>query len=319
MSKKGKQQIKLRLHPRNKNRESYNLEALINIKPELEDFIEPNKYGGKSVDFSEPEAVKLLNQAILNYYYGIEFWEFSDRNLCPPIPGRADYLHYMADLLAEGNSGKIPLGDKITCLDIGTGASCIYPLLGVSEYQWNFIASDVELESVKSARDIVQNNPSLTNKVDCRLQTHPDAIFRGVVDPGEKIDLSICNPPFYASLADAQKESQRKARNLRGVEDKNPRSGFSGVSNELIYKGGEFGFIQNMLKESRELAKSCFWFSTLVSKESLLKKITIVLEKSGVRKVKVIPMGTGNKSSRIIAWTFLSEKEQREWARNRWK
>ena len=116
MSTEKNQQEKTRLHPRNKNRKRYDLEALKHATPELVDFVKPNKYGVDSVDFSNPVAVKLLNRALLNYYYGIKNWEFPDENLCPPIPGRADYIHYVADLLSENNFGKIPVGDKITCL-----------------------------------------------------------------------------------------------------------------------------------------------------------------------------------------------------------
>ncbi len=132
MSSEKNQQEKARLHSRNKNRERYDLSALTISNPELKNFIMPNKFGVESVDFSNPLAVKLLNKALLNQYYGIKNWEFPDENLCPPIPGRADYIHHIADLLGENNFGTIPIGDKITCLDVGLGASCIYPIIGVT-------------------------------------------------------------------------------------------------------------------------------------------------------------------------------------------
>ena len=102
---------KPRLHPRNKNRERYDLDALIVAIPELKNHVKPNKFGADSVDFSNPIAVKLLNRALLSHYYGIKNWNFPKENLCPPIPGRADYLHLIVDLLSESNSGK----DMSTC------------------------------------------------------------------------------------------------------------------------------------------------------------------------------------------------------------
>lgn len=90
---------KVRLHTRNKNRERYDLSALTQVTPELKDHVTLNKYGVESVDFSNPLAVKLLNTALLNHYYGITNWDFPDQNLCPPIPGRADYIHHMADFI----------------------------------------------------------------------------------------------------------------------------------------------------------------------------------------------------------------------------
>jgi 23S rRNA (adenine1618-N6)-methyltransferase len=46
----------------------------------------------------------------------------------PPIPGRADYIHYIADLLATTNSG-IPKETEYKDWDIGVGANCIYPII----------------------------------------------------------------------------------------------------------------------------------------------------------------------------------------------
>ncbi|MDY0076476.1 MAG: RlmF-related methyltransferase [Candidatus Cloacimonadaceae bacterium] len=164
------QQEKTKLHPRNVNRESYDLRALTTAIPELKKHVSLNKYGIESIDFSNPLAVRLLNKALLNYYYGIKYWEFPAENLCPPIPGRADYIHHTADLLAENNLNKIPTGDKITCLDVGVGASCIYPIIGVTAYGWKFIGSDIDPKSIASAQKIVNSNSSLQGKIACSLQ-----------------------------------------------------------------------------------------------------------------------------------------------------
>ena len=154
---------KTRLHPRNKNRNKYDLTSLVKLNPELKQYISPNKYGGKSIEFSNPIAIRILNKSLLNHYYGIKNWDFPEDNLCPPIPGRADYIHHIADLLAENNFGKIPKGDKITCLDIGMGASCIYPIIGNTEYNWKFIASDIDLKSINSARKIIESMKKMSS------------------------------------------------------------------------------------------------------------------------------------------------------------
>ena len=319
MSAEKKQQEKARLHPRNKNRERYDLNALTTSNPELKNYIIPKKFGVESVDFSNPLAVKLLNKAILNHYYGIKNWDFPDENLCPPIPGRADYIHHIADLLGENNFGAIPIGDKITCLDIGLGASCIYPIIGVTEYGWKFIGSDIDPKSIASAQNIVNSNTSIKDKIECRLQKNPKNFFHGIIGKEDKIELIICNPPFHSSIEDAQKGTRRKIKNLSGKKVKTPELNFAGISNELICDGGEYQFIQNMIRESKKISKNCYWFSTLVSKQSNLKGIYKLLEKIEANQIKRIPMGTGNKSSRIVAWTFLSREEQKEWRETRWK
>jgi len=319
MSAKKNQALKTRLHSRNKNRERYDLNALTVSNPELANYIKPNKYGDDSVDFSNPVAVKLLNKALLSHYYGIKYWEFPDENLCPPIPGRADYIHHIADLLAESNIDIIPTGNKITCFDIGVGASCIYPIIGITEYDWNFIASDIDPKSIDSAKNIVDSNPALKDKIEFRLQENPKDVFYGIIDREEKIDLSICNPPFHSSVEEAQAGSRRKIKNLSGKNVKSPTLNFAGISKELICDGGESKFIRNMIRESRRFAKNVYWFSTLVSKQSNLKGIYKSLEKLEAEKVKTIPLGTGNKSGRIVAWTFLSEEEQKDRKESRWK
>lgn len=310
---------KTTLHVRNRNRELYDLAALMIDVPALSEYIQPNRFGEESVDFSNPIAVKLLNKALLHHYYGIKNWDFPDENLCPPIPGRAEYLHLMADLLSENNSGNIPKGIQITCLDIGVGASCIYPIIGVTEYGWKFIGSDINSKSLASAKQIVEANPSLKDKIEFRLQKSKANIFNGIVDNTEKIDVAICNPPFHASTKDAQRGSQRKVSNLTGLDTKNPILNFAGIGHELITEGGEYNFVTTMIYESKKFSKNFFWFSTLVSKESNLKGIYNSLDKFEALQVKTIPIETGNKYGRIIAWSFLTKEEQEEWKDSRWK
>ena len=319
MSSEKRQEKKTRLHSRNKNRERYDLNAMTTSNPELVNYVKPNKYGEDSVDFSNPIAVKALNKALLNHYYGIKNWEFPDENLCPPIPGRADYIHQIADVLAENNFGTVPIGNKITCFDIGVGANCIYPIIGVTEYDWQFIGSDIDPKSIESAKSIVNSNSSLKDKIECRLQKNRNDVFLGIIGREDKIDFSICNPPFHSSFEDAQKGTRRKVKNLSGKKEKTPTLNFAGISNELICDGGEYKFIHNMIIESKNFSKNCFWFSTLVSKQSNLKGIYKSLEKIEANQIKTIPMGSGNKSSRIVAWTFFSKEEQKEWRETKWK
>lgn len=318
MTTERKADLKSRLHPRNKNREQYDLNALKSLYPKLEKYIKPNKFGINSIDFSNPTAVRILNKALLHHYYGIKNWDFPKENLCPAIPGRADYIHHIADLLAESNNGVIPLGDRITCYDVGVGSSCIYPIIGVADYQWNFIGSDTDPNSIRSANTIIKYNPSLKHKIVCKLQENSSDIFFGIINSQDKIDLSICNPPFHASFEEAQKGTHRKVKNLSGNDTDNPKRNFAGINSELICEGGEYKFIINMIRESKQFAQNIYWFSTLVSKESNLKVIYKTLEKFGALDVKTIPMGTGNKSTRIVAWTFFTKEEQEKWAKTRW-
>ena len=299
--------IKATLHPKNKNRKQYDLLALVKEIPELEKYVKKNKDGEQTVDFSDPIAVKLLNKALLSHYYDVKFWKFPDTNLCPPIPGRADYIHHMSDLLDES----MRKGKTINCLDIGVGASCIYPIIGITEYNWNFIASDIDRKSIATAKKIISSNPNLKGKVDFRFQNDSNKIFEGILKEDDRIEITICNPPFHASRKEALEEQRKKVRNLTGKYHQNPKLNFSGASEELIYEGGEYQFIQNMIKESVKYANNCVWFSTLVSKKKNLHGIYINLKRLKVHQIKEIEIITANKKSRIIAWTFLTKREQK--------
>lgn len=318
LHKKENPKVKAGLHPRNRHRERYDFKELIASCPELKPFVKLNEYNDESVDFFDPNAVKMLNKALLAYFYGIKNWNFPQNYLTPPIPGRADYIHHVADLLAASNQGKIPAGSKIKCLDIGVGASCIYPIIGVKEYGWLFIGADIDPVSIESAHNIVEANPSLKGNVELRLQHDPKNIFYGIIKKDEHIDLTICNPPFHASLADAQAGTIRKLKNLQQKKITKPTLNFGGQKAELWCEGGERSFVENMIHESKQFSTSCFWFTTLLSKESNLKSVLHALKTAGALNVKTIPMGQGNKVSRIVAWTFLNQEQQKKWLALKW-
>lgn len=307
------------LHPRNKHRARYDFKLLIETCPELAQYVKLNNYRDESIDFFNPQAVRMLNKALLKHYYQIDYWQIPANYLCPPIPSRADYIHYIADLLASFNAqGQIPRGNKIKCLDIGLGANCVYPLIGHREYGWSFIGTDIDAESIASANKIIEKNSSLQGHIECRLQTNPKAIFQGIIQKDERFDVTICNPPFHASLAEAQAGATRKLSNLKHKKVTKPILNFGGQNNELWCQGGEEKFIANMIRESKLWSVSCFWFSTLISKQTNLHMAYQALKKEGAVQIKTIPMSQGNKTSRIVAWTFLSQEAQRQWINSRW-
>ncbi|MBO3697801.1 23S rRNA (adenine(1618)-N(6))-methyltransferase RlmF [Roseivirga sp. E12] len=308
-----------KLHPRNKHHGRYDLKQLVKVNPPLAEHIIKNVRNEDTVDFANPDAVRLLNEALLKQHYNLDYWSIPDGYLCPPIPGRADYVHYIADVLSASNFGKVPEGASIKCLDIGVGANCVYPIIGNASYGWSFIGSDIDQASIDSAQKIVDDNPSLKGKVDIRFQSNPKDILYGIIDHEEKVDLVICNPPFHASQEAALEGTLRKLSNLNKKEIKEAKLNFGGQGGELWCEGGERRFVGDLVRESKKFGKSCFWFSSLISKQSNLKAVQEYLQIAGAAEIKVMAMSQGNKASRIIAWTFLSETEQSDWQKSRWK
>ncbi len=313
IKKKEHAPVKTRLHDRNKHRERYNFEELIAVQPELKDYVSINKFGDESIDYFDPKAVMMLNKALLKKFYNIQYYVLPKNYLCPPIPGRADYIHYIADLLAEDGLRKGINTPQVKILDIGFGANCIYPVLGVSEYGWSFVGSDIDGTSFRNAENIIRNNPQLKGKVELRFQRNQREMFKGVIKPGEKIDVSICNPPFHASAEKAKAGSTQKYQNLKGNRSSKVVLNFGGQSNELWTKGGEERFIANMVEQSVLVKNSCRWFTTLVSKSVHLKNAIKAIEASGAIEHKVVEMGQGNKISRFVAWTFIPKEERKSW------
>ena len=292
------------LHPRNKHNGNYDFKTLIATLPELETFVTVNKFGNESIDFADPDAVRALNKALLKQFYNIEYWELPKTNLCPPIPGRADYLHYIADVLAEGNKGTIPTGASVKILDIGTGANCIYPIIGHQEYGWSFVGTEIDKPAKLTAENIIHQNAELKNVISIRLQENKRNIFKGIIKPDEHFDVTICNPPFHNSREAATEGTKRKLKNLGKSIGNKPVLNFSGQNNELWYEGGELTFITNMIFESVHFQKQCKWFSSLVSKKDNLKPLYSVLKRIKAMEVKTINMEQGNKITRILVWRF---------------
>jgi 23S rRNA (adenine1618-N6)-methyltransferase len=273
-----------------------------------------NPYGKESIDFANPAAVKVFNRALLKALYGIQHWDIPEGYLCPPIPGRADYLHCLADLLAESNGGEPPRGASVKVLDIGVGANCVYPLLGHSDYRWQFVGSDIDSVALASAAAIVQAN-KLGKAIDLRLQPQPRNILKGLLNADERFAVTLCNPPFHASLEEATRGSQRKWRALGKADPKRklPVLNFGGQNNELWCEGGEIRFVTQLINESVTVGAQVLWFSTLVSKASNLPAIQGALSKVNAAQVKVVEMGQGQKQSRFVAWSFQSEQARNAW------
>ncbi len=292
------------LHPRNPHQGRYDFTALCEVCAELNSYVRLNPSGEPTIEFADPAAVRCLNQALLAQTYQIRHWMIPAGYLCPPIPGRADYIHYVADLLA--GAGKVPTGKQVRVLDIGTGANCIYPIIGSQSYGWKFVATDIDPVSVKTACLIVESNLCLSKLVKVVQQKEPNSIFRGIIRKGDYFNLTLCNPPFHASMEAAQAGTQRKQKNLtKGRSANGPaKLNFGGQQAELWCRGGEVVFITQMIRESVEFAPQVGWFTSLVSKREHLRVLKQVLSQCGAKQVEVIPMRQGQKVSRLLAWRF---------------
>lgn len=309
------------LHPRNRHHGSYDFSRLVNVLPQLKPYVKRNPKGQMTIDFADPVAVKLLNRALLKLHYEIDYWDIPDGFLCPPIPGRADYVHRLADLYSQSQGKK---NKAKTLLDIGTGANCIYPIIAASQYYWQVVATDVSEQSLANAQSIVDRNRVLTDRIELRQQQDSESIFKGIIQPSDLFDLTMCNPPFHRSQQEAEQGTTRKNRNLANhkragtvkrakLSEKPAQLNFGGKSNELWCEGGELAFVRKMARESKEFAPQVLWFSTLISKSENVHPLKKLLNELEAQQVKVVEMRQGQKVSRFVAWTFQNEVQRKLW------
>ena len=291
------------LHPRNRHRGRYDFGALVKACPELGTFVVEGPRGA-TVDFADSAAVRLLNRAILRGTYGIAGWDIPEGYLCPPIPGRADYVHHAADLLAAINGGRIPRGAEVRVLDIGTGANLVYPLIWHREYGWSFVGTDIDKAALDAGRRIIVANPGFEAALELRWQRERGAILEGVLKPGERFDLLMCNPPFFSSAAEARETAGTKWRKLGKEPDRGAGRNFGGRAAELWCEGGEVAFISRLIGESVRHPDASRWFTTLVSKSSNLPAVHRALRQAEAEDIRTVEMAQGQKKSRIVAWRF---------------
>ncbi|WP_166253365.1 23S rRNA (adenine(1618)-N(6))-methyltransferase RlmF [Marinobacter salicampi] len=314
--KKQAKPVRKGLHPRNLHNQGYDFPALVKSHPALAPHVKPNAHGDLSIDFADPLAVKTLNAALLKRYYNIADWDIPEGALCPPIPGRADYIHYVADLLGIKTGLGTEVGPgleqpSIKLLDIGTGANGIYPLLACQIYGWECVGSDINAQSLENVARIIASNPALKERFTLRMQSDKNHIFEGIIQTGEFFDVSVCNPPFHASPDEARKGSQLKLNNLarsrseQKAKTESPTLNFGGLGAELWCKGGEQLFLKKLIRESQVYSAQCRWFTSLVSKADNVKPAKKLIHKIGAVDLREIEMKQGNKITRVLAWTFI--------------
>lgn len=294
-----------KFHPRSLHNSAYPFPELILAHPPLGPFIYPlehaNAQGKLTLDFANPKAVTALNTALLKHYYQLTFWEIPEGALCPPIPGRADYIHHIAEFIETAECPSSP----VKMLDIGTGANGIYCILASQIYGWQCTGSDISHESLDNVRRIIDENQPLQPNISVRHQPDKHAIFEGIIQENETYTISVCNPPFHASEADAIKSNTTKTTNLGLRQPSSDTLNFGGTASELWCNGGEKLFLRKMIKESQRYQKQVGWFTSLVSKADNVAPSLKLIRKLGATSIKDIPMHHGNKKTRVIAWSFI--------------
>ena len=300
-------------HPRNIHQGRYDMTALVAAYPPLAAHIIKTIGEGQSINFFDSVAVQALNTALLIKYYDISQYSLPSGSLCPPIPGRAEYIHHLADVIYAGSVPTTKTSKSPRILDIGTGANMIYPIIGIASYGWLFVGSDISTKALHHAQGLIDDNQLAG--VSLRHQPNKDLILTDIIGADEYFEAVMCNPPYYSSAEEAKAATTRKNQNL-GHSSTNHRN-FGGADHELWTAGGELAFIKKMIVESSQLQTSCLWYTSLVSSKQNLIALEQALTAVQAAKVQVIPLQHGNKISHVLCWTYLNDKGRQAWRQYR--
>lgn len=262
------------------------------------------------------------------------------------MPNRSNYIHWIEDLLSSEIIPKINNNaDNIRGFDIGTGANCIYPLLGASLLGWSFVGTDMMDVALEWAERNIKTNPQISELIEIRkVNTYMDAVLG---EDSSKEDLqcygSKTNPsnsigsesaPVPSSRRDdaVEENSYSGPPILFGVvrdgetfdfcmcnppffesmeeAGLNPKTSCGGTPQEMVCPGGEKAFITRIIEDSVRLKQSFRWYTSMVGRKSNLKSLIAKLREVGVTIVKTTEFVQGQTCRWGIAWSFVPPARQ---------
>ncbi|TYH37389.1 hypothetical protein ES332_D12G036900v1 [Gossypium tomentosum] len=328
--KRRRKEERPKIHPKNKYSDNPpDFALLASLYPTFKPFVFYTREGRPRIDWTDFNATRELTRVLLLHDHNLHWW-IPHGQLCPTVPNRSNYIHWIEDLLS---SHIIPRdntnGGNVRGFDIGTGANCIYPLLGASLFGWSFVASDMTDVAIEWTERNVKNNPNISElieirKVKCSQNTlspeglsgessyseereglpsssldisasedksyYGPAILVDVVRDGETFDFCMCNPPFFESFEEA------------GL---NPKTSCGGTYEEMVCPGGEKAFITRIIEDSVVLKQSFRWYTSMVGRKVNLKFLVSKLREVGVTVVKTTEFVQGKTFRWGLAWSFV--------------
>ncbi|XP_021602334.1 RNA N6-adenosine-methyltransferase mettl16 isoform X2 [Manihot esculenta] len=323
------------IHPKNKyanNPPDFSL--LASLYPSFKPFVFYSPDGRPRIDWTDFNSTRELTRVLLLHDHGLNWW-IPDGQLCPTVPNRLNYIHWIEDLLSDTISKNNKNGDIVRGFDIGTGANCIYPLLGASLLGWSFVGSDVTDVALEWAERNVKNNPHISELVEVRKVTDCQETL-SIEDPNNaesvngknRTDMngSLVDSGSFTLPVDAYKNYHGPPILVGVVRDNekfdfcmcnppffetmeeaglNPKTSCGGTPMEMVCPGGEKAFISTIIEDSVVLKESFRWFTSMVGRKANLKFLISKLRDVGVTVVKTTEFVQGQTCRWGLAWSFV--------------
>ncbi|KAI1902859.1 hypothetical protein AGOR_G00020620 [Albula goreensis] len=286
------------MHPRNRYKDKPPDFAYLASKyPEFQQHVHTNLTGRVGLNFKDPEAVRALTCTLLKEDFGLSI-EIPLERLIPTVPLRLNYIHWVEDLIGaqgEGESG------PRRGIDIGTGASCIYPLLGATMNGWFFLATEVDDICFDYAKKNVEHN-GLSDLIKVVKVPQKTLLMDALKEESALVyDFCMCNPPFFANQLEAKGVNSRNSRRPP------PSSVNTGGVTEIMAEGGELEFVKRIIHDSLQLKKRLRWYSCMLGKKCSLAPLKEELRKQGVSKVTHTEFCQGRTMRWALAWSFYDD------------
>ncbi|KAI1948364.1 hypothetical protein LOZ57_002715 [Ophidiomyces ophidiicola] len=249
---------------------------------------------------------------------------------------RFNYILWLQDLVdstANRYTDSYDPERAVAGLDIGTGASCIYPLLGCAQRPaWTFLAtgtpppppaflclvesnrqlilqSDIDESNIHHARRNIDRNGLQARIRLTRTRPEDPLIQLDAIPPSKMLDFTMCNPPFYESREELLASAKAKQRP--------PNSACTGADIEMVTAGGETAFVSRMIEESLKLYDKVQWYTSMLGKLSSVTTLVEQLVAAGNKNWAVTQFVQGSKTKRwAIAWSWKDLRPTMEVARN---
>lgn len=292
------------MHPRNPYKNSPpDFRVLADKFEYFRKFAKDNKAGEFSINFKDPESLRALTCALLESDFGLKLSIPLDR-LIPTVPLRLNYILWIEDLLAC-----VPDAQRravVRGFDIGSGASCIYALLGAKLNNWHILATEVDELSVSFAKENVKCN-GLEGNIEVKQVTQGSFLKIPLEDEEIKeFDFCMCNPPFFIS------EFEASYGNTRSGKRPQPSGICTGAETEIVTGGGEVEFVRGIINDSLLLKEHFSWYTTMLGKKSSVAPVLACLSKNGIKTTITTEFCQGHTMRWGVAWSFLPDVKVQE-------
>ena len=168
--------------------------------------------------------------------------------------------------------------------------------------------TDIDQHSLDYARKNVEAN-GLSKRVKLALSTTDGPLIPIDKLGDDELDFVMTNPPFYSSKADMQASYVNK--------EAPPSATCTGSENEMIYPGGDVGFVSRILDESLKLRDRVQWYTAMLGKLSSLQQIVAMLKEHNITNFAVTCLQAGHRTKRwAIGWSFQDLRPRNDIARH---